>query len=101
MREMANGVDGNGGLVLFSSEELSEMSGVKSGGDFVEVICGCTSHRYGDSVGRLRIFVNGELEITCECTPGCHEGSFLSLHFHFQCCSLTYVVDMYACMYDS
>lgn len=73
---MASGVDENG-FVLFSSEELSEMSGVKFGGDFVEVTCGCTSHRYGDSVGRLRIFVNGELEITCECTPGCHEGFFL------------------------
>ncbi|KAL4390266.1 hypothetical protein AHAS_Ahas03G0127900 [Arachis hypogaea] len=25
------------------------------------------------AVGRLRVFVNGYLEITCECTPGCQE----------------------------
>ncbi|KAK1275566.1 Protein ULTRAPETALA 1 [Acorus gramineus] len=59
--------------VLFSDEELNEISGFKRGADFVEVTCGCTSHRYGDAVGRLRIFGNGDLEITCECTPGCQE----------------------------
>ncbi|KAK1303232.1 Protein ULTRAPETALA 1 [Acorus calamus] len=59
--------------VLFSDEELNEISGLKRGADFVEVTCGCTSHRYGDAVGRLRIFGNGDLEITCECTPGCQE----------------------------
>lgn len=89
---MASLVDENG-LALFSSEELSEMSGVKCGGDFVEVTCGCTSHRYGDSVGRLRIFVNGELEITCECTPGCHEGLFF-ISFSFMFTNI-YYVDMY------
>lgn len=79
MREkMANGVEKESGLMMFSDEELREISGVKRGGDYIEVICGCTSHRYGDAVGRLRVFSNGDLEITCECTPGCNEG--LSLH---------------------
>ncbi|XP_072958293.1 protein ULTRAPETALA 1-like [Typha angustifolia] len=59
--------------LLFSDEELSEMSGLKKGGDFVEVTCGCTSHRYGDAVGRLRVFASGDLEVSCECTPGCNE----------------------------
>ncbi|KAF6163225.1 hypothetical protein GIB67_025089 [Kingdonia uniflora] len=59
--------------LMFSDEELSEISGLKRGGDFIEVTCGCTSHRYGDAVGRLRVFTNGELEISCECTPGCQE----------------------------
>ncbi|KAK9924695.1 hypothetical protein M0R45_033049 [Rubus argutus] len=68
-----NGVERESGL--FSDEELSEMSGVKRGVDHIEVTCGCTSHRYGDAVGRLRVFMNGELEITCECTPGCQEGT--------------------------
>ena len=63
-----------GEVVMFSEEELREMSGVKRGVDHIEVTCGCTSHRYGDAVGRLRVFMNGELEITCECTPGCQEG---------------------------
>ncbi|KAK1260475.1 Protein ULTRAPETALA 1 [Acorus gramineus] len=58
---------------LFGEEELEEISGLRRGSDFVEVTCGCTSHRYGDAVGRLRIFGNGDLEITCECTPGCQE----------------------------
>ncbi|XP_027347119.1 protein ULTRAPETALA 1-like isoform X1 [Abrus precatorius] len=77
---MANGLERESGLTMFSDEELSEVSGVKRVGDYVEVTCGCTSHRYGDAVGRLRVFVNGYLEITCECTPGCQEGlSLLSL----------------------
>ncbi|KAI8558618.1 hypothetical protein RHMOL_Rhmol04G0110000 [Rhododendron molle] len=64
------------GVVMFSEEEVREISGFKKGGaddDYVEVTCGCTSHRYGDAVGRLRVFVSGDLEITCECTPGCQE----------------------------
>ncbi|CAM8900716.1 hypothetical protein QQ045_011368 [Rhodiola kirilowii] len=61
------------GVVEFSEEELMDISGVKRSEDFVEVTCGCTSHRYGDAVGRLRVFSNGELEISCECTPGCDE----------------------------
>lgn len=72
---MANGIERE---LLFSDEELREMSGVKRGGDYIEVTCGCTSHRYGDAVGRLRVFINGDLEITCECTPGCNEGLSLS-----------------------
>lgn len=71
---MSNGVESESGMEMFSDEELSEISGVKRGGDCIEVTCGCTSHRYGDAVGRLRVFVNGDLEITCECTPGCNEG---------------------------
>ncbi|CAH8318041.1 unnamed protein product [Eruca vesicaria subsp. sativa] len=61
------------GSRLFEEEELQEMSGVIVGGGYVEVMCGCTSHRYGDAVARLRVFPNGDLEISCECTPGCDE----------------------------
>ncbi|XP_021685111.2 protein ULTRAPETALA 1 isoform X1 [Hevea brasiliensis] len=73
---MANGIERE---ILFSDEELREMSGVKRGGDYIEVTCGCTSHRYGDAVGRLRVFISGDLEITCECTPGCNEETQLCL----------------------
>lgn len=65
-----------GGVVVFTEEELSEVSGLKLGGDYIEVTCGCTSRRYGDAVGRLRIFESGNLVITCDCTPGCQEGGF-------------------------
>ncbi|KAM7492279.1 hypothetical protein LguiA_035200 [Lonicera macranthoides] len=63
----------SGALLLFSEEEVREISGVKIIGDHVEVTCGCTSHRYGDAVGTLRVFLSGDLEISCECTPGCQE----------------------------
>lgn len=76
-KNMANGVEKESVLMMFSDEELREISGVKRGGDYIEVTCGCTSHRYGDAVGRLRVFSNGDLEITCECTPGCNEGLLL------------------------
>ena len=80
---MANGVERESELVvMFSEEELSEMSGVRRCLNYIEVTCGCTSHRYGDAVGRLRVFQNGDLEISCECTPGCQEGlSLFSLFF--------------------
>ncbi|CAN1123827.1 Protein ULTRAPETALA 1 [Linum perenne] len=68
-------------MALFTEEELREMSGVKSGGDYIEVTCGCTSHRYGDAVGRLRVFLDGHLEIICECTPGCDEGKMTPAAF--------------------
>lgn len=62
------------GDVLFTDEELNEIAGIKKGVDFVEVTCGCTSPRYGDAVGRLRVYASGKLEVACECTPGCREG---------------------------
>lgn len=40
----------------------------------MEVTCGCTSRRYGDAVGRLRVYATGDLEISCDCIPGCQEG---------------------------
>ncbi|PKU76891.1 protein ULTRAPETALA 1 isoform X1 [Dendrobium catenatum] len=60
-------------IVLFTDEELNGITGVKKGEDFVEVTCGCTSPRYGDAVGRLRVFASGKLEVACECCPGCRE----------------------------
>ncbi|GMP54447.1 hypothetical protein CsSME_00019618 [Camellia sinensis var. sinensis] len=65
----------NGATVstMFSEEEVKEMSGFNRRDDYVEVTCGCTSHRYGDAVGTLRVFITGDLEISCECTPGCQE----------------------------
>ncbi|KAF5174915.1 Ultrapetala-like protein [Thalictrum thalictroides] len=58
---------------MFSDEELNEISGLRKEKDYIEVTCGCTSHRYGDAVGKLRVFPSGDLEINCECTPGCQE----------------------------
>ena len=80
---MENGVerasDATAAAAMFGEEEVREISGFTRGHDYVEVTCGCTSHRYGDAVGRLRVFVSGDLEICCECSPGCPEGLSLSL----------------------
>ncbi|KMZ70634.1 Protein ULTRAPETALA 1 [Zostera marina] len=75
---MTNGIErdkggGNECFEMFTEEEVSEISGLNIGEDYIEVMCGCTSHRYGDAVGRLRVFPSGHLEINCECTPGCDE----------------------------
>lgn len=80
---MTNGIErdkggGNECFEMFTEEEVSEISGLNIGEDYIEVMCGCTSHRYGDAVGRLRVFPSGHLEINCECTPGCDEGKLLS-----------------------
>ncbi|CAA3023869.1 protein ULTRAPETALA 1-like [Olea europaea var. sylvestris] len=63
----------NGVTMLFSDDEVRDMTGFKRCDDYVEVTCGCTSHTYGDAVGTLRVFASGDLEIHCECTPGCQE----------------------------
>ncbi|KAJ6758137.1 PROTEIN ULTRAPETALA 1 [Salix koriyanagi] len=60
---MANGVEREM-VLLFSEEELREMSGVKSGGDYIEVMCGCTSHRYGDAVGLVYVYVLTLMDVT-------------------------------------
>ncbi|KAK1388921.1 Developmental regulator, ULTRAPETALA [Heracleum sosnowskyi] len=64
---------GINGAVMFTDEEVKEMSGFSICEHHVEITCGCTSHQYGDAVGTLRVFPNGDLEITCDCTPGCQE----------------------------
>ncbi|XP_011622329.2 protein ULTRAPETALA 1 [Amborella trichopoda] len=61
------------GGVIFGDEDLSEISGLRREREYIEVTCGCTSFRYGDAAGKLRVFVRGDLEISCECTPGCEE----------------------------
>ncbi|XP_022854456.1 uncharacterized protein LOC111375794 [Olea europaea var. sylvestris] len=66
----------NGCAMFFSDDEVRDMTGFNRCDDYVEVTCGCTSHTYGDAVGTLRVFVSGDLEIHCECTPGCQEGFF-------------------------
>lgn len=64
---------GGVGAAMFTEDEVREISGFNVRDDHVTVTCGCTSHRYGDAVGTLRVFPSGDLEITCECTPGCQE----------------------------
>ncbi|KAL5972877.1 ultrapetala [Asimina triloba] len=60
--------------LIFKDDDLNGISGLKRGWDFIKVMCSCASQRYGDFVGRLKVFTNGDLEVSCECTPGCVEG---------------------------
>ena len=68
---------------IFTGEELKDIHVLRTGGDYIEVTCGCTSRKYGDTTGRLRIFVGGQLEISCECVESCSEGTSLSLSHVF------------------
>lgn len=65
------------GASMFKEEDVRDINGLRVCEDHVEVTCGCTSHQYGDAVGTLRVFPNGDLYINCECTPGCDEGAII------------------------
>ncbi|XP_020269599.1 LOW QUALITY PROTEIN: protein ULTRAPETALA 1-like [Asparagus officinalis] len=69
------------GNSLFKDDELSGISGVLKGEDFVEVTCGSTSRKHGDAIGRLKIFESGVLEVKCECIQGCEEGTMTPSEF--------------------
>ncbi|KAJ4816075.1 Protein ULTRAPETALA 1 [Rhynchospora pubera] len=58
---------------MFQESEVRDMYGFNNGDNFIEVICGCTSYRFGDTVGNLRVYSSGALEIKCECNPACNE----------------------------
>ncbi|KAL8126756.1 hypothetical protein AgCh_013878 [Apium graveolens] len=64
---------GSDGASMFSEADTREINGLRVCGDHVEVTCGCTSRNFGDAGGTLRVFRNGDLQIKCECTPGCDE----------------------------
>lgn len=82
--ERSGGEIGSGGASMFNEEDIKEINGFRVCEDRVEVTCGCTSHQYGDAVGTLRVFPNGDLEINCECTPGCDEGAIYLFIYYFQ-----------------
>ena len=55
---------------LFAEEELNllqKMEGFNQGEDVIEVLCGCTDKKYGDTVGTLIISSTGQFIITCDC----------------------------------
>ncbi|WCJ32124.1 Developmental regulator ULTRAPETALA [Euphorbia peplus] len=53
---------------LFAEETIQEMAGYNRGSDYVEVKCGCTSRRYGDTVATLQVHANGKFVVICECS---------------------------------
>ncbi|KAI6690416.1 hypothetical protein NL676_027244 [Syzygium grande] len=51
---------------MFSEPEIEQMKGHKLESDYVEVECGCTHKRLGDTSGYLRVYKNGLFQINCE-----------------------------------
>ncbi|GLJ46101.1 hypothetical protein SUGI_0970980 [Cryptomeria japonica] len=67
--------DGNGiEFEFLKDEDLDKVSEFKKGNGFIEMRCGCTCIKYGDAVGRLRIYQEGDFKVLCECAPGCDAG---------------------------
>lgn len=56
---------------------MTAILGYEKGKDYVEVECGCTNKKYGDFVGKLRIYTSGEFSVTCHCFEGCKKGKLL------------------------
>ncbi|KAH7544205.1 hypothetical protein ACOSP7_030692 [Xanthoceras sorbifolium] len=60
-------------MKMFKEEELNSMKVLSRGRNYVEVRCGCTSQRLGDTIGKLKVFANGKFVINCECSDNCSE----------------------------
>ncbi|KAJ4726244.1 Protein ULTRAPETALA 1-like protein [Melia azedarach] len=58
---------------MFGKAEIEDMQVLKRGYNYIEVRCGCTSRKYGDAIGKLKIFASGKFLIDCECSPDCPE----------------------------
>ncbi|XP_044494125.1 protein ULTRAPETALA 2-like [Mangifera indica] len=58
---------------MFHEEELNLMKGLRRGANYIEVECGCTNKKYGDSIGKLKVFANGQFVIDCHCSRHCTE----------------------------
>nr|GMD92133.1 protein ULTRAPETALA 1-like [Ipomoea batatas] len=73
---------GAGDGEMFSAEETREIYGFKRGDGYVEMMCGITTSKFGEYGGMLRIFANGDLQITCQCFNGCTAGALTPVEFH-------------------
>ncbi|XP_012858987.1 PREDICTED: protein ULTRAPETALA 1-like [Erythranthe guttata] len=63
---------------MYKEEELANFYGVlQNTQEFLEIDCGCTNPRYGDTPGKLRIYVEGKLEIDCTCRDDCTKGKYI------------------------
>ncbi|KAL1549543.1 protein ULTRAPETALA 1-like [Salvia divinorum] len=57
---------------MFSEEEIGNFLGVlQVTPEFIEIDCGSTNPRYGDTAGKLRVFSDGKVEVDCICGADC------------------------------
>ncbi|MFS7901300.1 putative transcription factor ULT family [Helianthus anomalus] len=63
-----------GAGTIFSNEELSAFAEqiIVRAPHYIEIECGCTNNRLGDSVGIMRIVDDGTISATCHCNPDCN-----------------------------
>ncbi|XP_010064912.1 protein ULTRAPETALA 2 [Eucalyptus grandis] len=66
---------------MFDEPEIAQMKGHKIERDYVEVECGCTHGRLGDSCGFLRVYENGLFQINCNCNSGCQKENLTPTEF--------------------
>ncbi|KAJ7948598.1 Protein ULTRAPETALA 1-like protein, partial [Quillaja saponaria] len=66
----------SGSSIMFN-DGLKNIKGFKEGEElgvaYIEVGCGCTSRKYGDLVGILRVYATGQFVIRCQCWERCEE----------------------------
>lgn len=61
--------------MMFTQKELSKFYGVlQNTPEFIEIECGCTNPRYGDTPGILRVSLDGSIMIYCTCLRNCNRG---------------------------
>ncbi|MFS7940576.1 putative developmental regulator, ULTRAPETALA [Helianthus anomalus] len=62
------------GGTIFSNEELSAFAGqmIVRAPHYIEIVCGCTNNRLGDSVGILKIRNDDNVSTTCHCNQNCN-----------------------------
>ncbi|XP_022139664.1 protein ULTRAPETALA 1-like [Momordica charantia] len=66
---------------MLEEEEVKKMGGFVRGSDFIEVQCGCTSKKFGDSTGKLTVSEAGQFLISCFCSDHCNAGGLTPEEF--------------------
>ncbi|GAV85367.1 hypothetical protein CFOL_v3_28805 [Cephalotus follicularis] len=65
-------------------EELRCFSEFKREEGHYELKCGCTSRKYGDTIGKLWIFDNGHFMVSCQCSQVCQGKSQKLTPYEFE-----------------
>ncbi|KAL9167342.1 hypothetical protein ABFS82_05G090600 [Erythranthe guttata] len=67
---------------MFTQEELIQFHGVfRNTQEFLEIDCGCTNPKYGDTPGKLRVYIEGKIEIDCTCMDNCPKVNISPIEF--------------------
>ncbi|KAI3457516.1 hypothetical protein Pfo_014179 [Paulownia fortunei] len=67
---------------MFTEEELASFHGVlQNTQEFIEINCGCTNPKDGDTPGKLRVHFDGKLEIDCNCMNDCSRVNLSPVEF--------------------